>query len=103
MAAQCRASHSAHGHSAVGRGGLLGLVLLAWANRQGGPAGLQLMAPGAGERVLPSGRLAGRAADGGTWRSAQCGSVRAGAKGVQSGWATARPLPWADLSTQCRF
>jgi hypothetical protein len=69
----------------VGRGGLLGLVLLAWANRQGGPAGLQLMAPGAGERALPSGRLAGRAADGGAWRSAQCGSVRAGAKGSSRG------------------
>jgi hypothetical protein len=103
MAAQCQASHSAHGHSAVGRGGLLSLVLLAWANCQSGPAGLQPTAPGAGERALPSGRLAGRAADGGAWRSAQRGSVRAGAKVVQSGWATARPLPWAGPSAQCRF
>jgi hypothetical protein len=60
MATQYRASHSAHSHSAAGRGGLLGLTLLASANHQSGPAGLQPSGlrptvPSAGERALQHG------------------------------------------------
>jgi hypothetical protein len=72
MAAQCRASHPAHDHSVRGmagrtlpglpskRCGLLGPILLAWANCQSGPVGLQSSglrptAPGTGERALPRG------------------------------------------------